>query len=487
MHKFLVLAAAGAGFLSITCGEAAEPAAPPPITTGADLASAGAPSEISATGAPLVLEAGKGTLLRLERPAATVFIANPDVADVQVKSPSLIYVNAKAPGETVLYAVDAGDQVLLNSPVRVEADISRLRHSFQSLMPGEKIDVKSVDNSLVLSGTVSSAGKAEQARALTAAIARESKDSRIINEMSVATPNQVNLRVKVAEIDRQTLKSLGINWSTSPNSRFQFMTNNPTTGGQIPTFAQNLVGFAFGSRTQPINVLLDALAQENLVTVLAEPNLTAVSGQTASFLAGGEFPVPIAGTAATGSGGVPTITIEFKKFGVSLDFTPTIIDANHVSLRVRPEVSELSTTGQVSVPISASATVNIPALTVRRAETTVELGSGESFALAGLLENSGQTNISKLPWLGDIPILGQLFRSQQFQRNETELVIIVTPYLVRPSSTRMASPSDGLVPRHDAEQIINAGVYREGLPSPGKGPVGPGGQGLIGPVGFRLD
>jgi pilus assembly protein CpaC len=492
MHKFLVLAAAGAGLLSITCGEAAEPMSPTPAKSAPDLtsastASASTASEIAATGAPLVLEAGKGTLLRLERPAATVFIANPDVADVQVKSPSLIYVNAKSPGETVLYAVDAGDQVLLNSPIRVEADLSRLRQSFQSLMPGEKIDVKSVDNSLVLSGTISSAGKAEQARALTAAIARESKDSRIINEMAVATPNQVNLRVKIAEIDRQTLKSLGVNWSTlNANGRFQFRTNNPTTGGQIPTFAQNLIGATFGPRGAPINVLLDALAQENLVTVLAEPNLTAVSGQTASFLAGGEFPVPIAGTAASG-GGVPTITIEFKKFGVSLDFTPTIIDTNHVSLRVRPEVSELSTTGQVSVPISASATVNIPALTVRRAETTVELGSGESFAMAGLLENSGQTNISKLPWLGDIPIIGQLFRSQQFQRNETELVIIVTPYLVRPSSTRLAAPTDGLVPRHDAEQIINAGVYREGLPSQGKGPVGPGGQGLIGPVGFRLD
>jgi pilus assembly protein CpaC len=346
--------------------------------------------------------------------------------------------------------------------------------------------VKSVDNSLVLTGTVSSAGRAEQARALTAAIARESKDARIINEMSVATPNQVNLRVKVVEIDRQTLKSLGINWSTSGNARFLFNTNNPTTGGQIPTFAQNLIGYTFGPKSQPINVVLDALAQENLVTVLAEPNLTAVSGQTASFLAGGEFPVPIAGTSG-GVAGTPTITIEFKKFGVSLDFTPTIIDANHVSLRVRPEVSQLSTTGQVSVPISATAIVNIPALTVRRAETTVELGSGESFAMAGLLENQGQTNISKLPWLGDIPVLGQLFRSEQFQRNETELVIIVTPYLVRPSSTRMATPADGIVPRHDVEQIINAGVYREGLPTQGKGPVGQGGQGLIGPVGFRLD
>lgn len=483
MHKLLVLATAGICLLSIDGSKAADPAAPP--AAGEPVAeNAGVASQIAPTGSPLLLEVGKGTLLRLDRPASTVFIANPDVADVQVKSPSLIYVNAKAPGETVLYAVDANDQVLLNSPIRVEQDLSRLRESMQSLLPGENISLKTVDNSLVLSGSVSTAGRAEKARALAGAIARESKDARIINELSVATPNQVNLRVKVAEIDRTVLKSLGINLSKT-TGHFTFATQNPTTGGAI--INQNLFSYTFGPASQQFTAVLDALAQENLVTVLAEPNLTTVSGQTASFLAGGEFPVPVAGTASNTAGGVPTITIEFKKFGVSLDFTPTVIDANHLSLRVRPEVSQLSTTGQVSVPLSATATVTIPALAVRRAETTVELGSGESFVLGGLLENNAQENISKVPWLGDVPVLGQLFRSQQFQRNESELVILVTPYLVKPTATALAAPTDGFLARHDAEQIINGGVYRQTLPTPGKGPVGPGGQGLIGPVGFRLD
>lgn len=481
MHKLLVLVPAGICLLWSFGGKAAEPA-PAPLAEPASTA-AGALSQIPASGTPIVLETGKGTLVKLDRPASTVFIANPDVADVQVKSPSLIYVNAKSPGETVLYAVDANDQVLLNSPIRVDQDLSRLRQSFHSLLPGENIDVKSVDNSLVLSGQVSTAARAEQARTLAGAIARETKNSSVVNELGVTTPNQVNLRVRVAEVDRTLLKSLGINLSKT-NGRFQLMTENPTTGGNI--VAQNLFAFAFGSKTQPLTAILDALAQENLVTMLAEPNLTTVSGQTASFLAGGEFPVPVAGTAGQ-AGGVPTITVVFKKFGVSLDFTPTVLDANHVSLRVRPEVSELSTTGQVSVPISTNATVSIPALTIRRAETTVELGSGESFAIGGLLQNNSQTDISKVPWLGDIPVLGQLFRSQQFQRNETELVIVVTPYLVKPLPMAPPVPTDGYMARNDAEQIINAATYKQALPGAGKGPIGPGGQGLIGPVGFRLD
>jgi len=167
---------------------------------------------------------------------------------------------------------------------------------------------------------------------------------------------------------------------------------------------------------------------------------------------------------------------------VSLDFTPTIIDANHLSLRIRPEVSQLSANGSVQV-----SGFSIPALTVRRAETTVELGSGESFALAGLLQNSTTQNVSRLPWLGDIPVLGQLFRSDQFQRNETELIIIVTPYLVKPSATALAAPTDGFVPPNDAERIINSKTYRQALPGPSRGPVPRDGQGLIGPAGFRLD
>jgi pilus assembly protein CpaC len=414
-----------------------------------------------------------------------VFIANPDIADVQVKSPSLIYLSAKSPGETVIYAVDASDSVLLNSPVRVEHDMSRLRSSLRELVPGERISADSVDGNLVLSGTVSDAGRAEKARALAASVAGEVKGSQVINRMTVATPNQVTIHVRVAEVSLNILSEIGVNWHKAfgnPTSSVQFQTNNPTT---LMGEATNsiIIGKMFG---QAVSTELDALAQEGFVKDLAEPDLVAMNGQTASFLAGGEFPVPVAGS-STSTGGVPTVTVEFKSFGVSLAFTPTILDAHHLNLRVRPEVSALTTVGEVSVPITNTATVTIPALTVRRADTSVELGSGESFALAGLLQHNTIQDISKVPLLGDIPILGALFRSNRFQRNETELVIIVTPYLVNPAPTRLAAPTDGLILPSDPQQVFFGDTYRQGLPAPTRGPLNSGGGGLIGPGGFRLD
>jgi pilus assembly protein CpaC len=490
MHKFLVLAVAGSGFILAGASNSAQLVSPEtPATVAAAPTVVAAPGEparvertttaqIPASGVPILLESGKGTLIRLPRPAGTVFIANPDVADVQIKSPSLIYLNAKAPGETVLYAVDGEDRILLNAPVRVEHDLSRVRQSVSALAPGENVSVNSVDNAIVLSGNVSTAGRAEKLQSLAAAIASETKGS-VVNRMAVATPNQVNLQVKVAEVNRTVLKSLGFNL-TKPNGNITFQTQNPFTGGQITN--TNIFNFLVGGHNGQILATLDALAQEGLVTVLAEPNLTASNGQPASFHAGGEFPVPVA-SSANGSTGLATITVVFKEFGVKLQFTPTIIDANHVILRVRPEVSQLSTAGATTIN-----GFSIPALTVRRAETTVELGSGESFALAGLLQNSTTQNVSKVPGLGDLPILGQLFRSEQFQRNETELVIIVTPYLVKPAetATALALPTDGFQAPHDIQRIVNGDVARQTLP-PARGPLGPGNRGLIGPAGFRLD
>ena len=440
----------------------------------------GGTSQVNANGAPIVLEVNKGTLIRLPAPAATVFIANPDIADVQVKSPSLIYISAKAPGETVIYAVDASDSVLLNSPVRVEHDLSRLRSSLRQLAPGELIKAESVDGNLVLSGVASDAGKANKVQALAASIAGETK-GQVINRMTVATPNQVNLRVRIAEVEVNKLSEIGVNWRKM-GSNLSFATFNPTTIGSELT---NTLTAGNPNGTGVI-AMIDALEQEGFVTSLAEPNLTAMSGQTASFTAGGQFPVPITGSAAT-TGGVPTITVEFKSFGVSLAFTPTIIDANHLNLRVRPEVSELTTVGEVSVPITATQVVTIPALTLRTAETSIELGSGESFALAGLLMHTSQQLVSKVPWIGDIPILGALFRSDRFQRGETDLVIIVTPYLVQPVQTRVAAPTDGLLLPSDAQRVLFSDKYRQGLPGPARGPLNAGGKGLIGPGGFRLD
>jgi len=453
--------------------QAADPSSPAAAPRGG--------AQIPANGGRITLEVNKGTLVRLTGPAATVFVANPEIADVQVKSPTLVYISAKAPGETVIYAVDASDSVLMNASILVEHDISRLRSSLQQLAPGEQVSAASVDGNLVLSGVVSDAGKAEKVRALAASIAGEAKGSQVINRMTVATPNQINLQVRIAEVDVNVLKDIGVNW-TKIGSDLAFMTNNPASVmGELTNSLR--VGHIMGTAA---SATITALTDEGFITNLAEPNLTAMSGQTASFLAGGEFPVPINGSSAA-TGGFPTITVEYKSFGVSLAFTPTVIDAQHLNLRVRPEVSELSTNGAVSVPLTATATVTIPALTVRRAETSVELASGESFALAGLLQHMSTQLVSKVPWIGDIPIIGAAFRSDRFQRGETDLVVIVTPYLVQPVATRLAAPTDGLVLPNDAQRVLFSNKFRQGLPGPGPGPLNAGGKGLIGPGGFRLD
>ena len=451
-------------------------------------AASGEATLIPANGRPIALEVGGGTLIRLPRAANTVFVANPDIADVQVKSPTLVYVSAKSPGETVIYAVDANDQVLLNAAIRVAFDLSQLRQSLARLVPGNAISVSQINSNLVLSGTVASAGQAEKARTLVLAASDQVKGSKVnvINRLSVATPNQVNLQVRFAEVDRNILKQIGVDWSkvgsspaigntVSGPAASLLTTNNPTplvnylTVGMFPSL--------FG---QQLSATIEALATEGFLTILADPNLTAMSGQTASFLAGGEFPVPIAQSSAAGA--APTITIEFKQFGVQLAFTPTIIDADHLNLRVRPEVSQLSTQGEVNIDGFV-----IPALTVRRADTTVELASGQSFALAGLLQHTTTQDLSKVPWLGDIPILGALFRSDKFEHDETELVIIVTPYLVQPTATALATPIDGFAAPHDAQQVLWGDTWRQSLPAPARGPLGAGGSGLIGPAGFRLN
>jgi pilus assembly protein CpaC len=453
--------------------QAADPSSPAAAPRGG--------AQIPANGGRITLEVNKGTLVRLSGPAATVFVANPEIADVQVKSPTLVYISAKAPGETVIYAVDASDSVLMNASILVEHDVSRLRSSLRQLAPGEQVSADSVDGNLVLSGVVSDAGQADKVRALAASIAAEAKGGQVISRMTVATPNQVLLKVRIAEVNLNVLKEIGVNWE-KVGTNLSFQTMNPTLFAATPPSVIT-VGRIGG---QAVSAMITALTQEGFITSLAEPNLVAMSGQTASFLAGGEFPVPING-AASSTGGVPTITVEFKSFGVSLAFTPTVIDASHLNLRVRPEVSELTPVGAVSVPISPGQVVTIPALTVRRAETSVELGSGESFALAGLLMHTSMDTITKVPWLGDVPILGALFKSDGFQRGETDLVVIVTPYLVNPVPTRVAAPTDGLKLPNDAQRVLFGNKYRQGLPGPGPGPLNAGGSSLIGPGGFRLD
>jgi len=442
---------------------------------------------ITGQGAPIEIELNKGTLIRLDHAAQTVFVADPKIADIQVKSPTLVYVFAKKVGETTLFAVDDHERVLLDAPITVSHDLSRLNSALKSLLPDSDVTATSVDGALVLTGAVADPVEAEDARRISARFI--SKDDEVINRLAVTGPNQVNLRVRVAEVSRDALKQFGFNWealfSAGPLTAALAIGNPVLAAGggflRSPDASINNLGATLNNGSVSLNTVIDALADEGLVSILAEPNLTAVSGETANFLAGGEFPVPVPQSSA--GGGATSVTVEFKKFGVSLAFTPTVLRDGLINLKVIPEVSQLSDTGSVEVE-----GFSIPALTTRRAETTIELASGQSFAIAGLFQNGTTHNLSKFPGLGDLPILGALFRSDKFQRQETELVIVVTPYIVRPvSGMKMALPTDGLVAPNDYERIIAGRAYRPQLQKGKPIPIDRATQGLTGPVGFVLD
>jgi pilus assembly protein CpaC len=430
----------------------AAPSPPAPVVSGGAAGRPFGQSQVVPTEAPtLTLEVNKGTALKLPGPAATVFVAAPDIADVQVRSPTMVYVFAKKPGDTVLYAVDAQDRVLLNTIVRVTSPLSRIKGALDGIHPGNGVVFDNQSETIVLSGTVRSAAVAEDARRL-ALQQVNGKADKVISNIKIDAPTQVQLRVKVAEVKRDALKRVGINWQNI-NSIALF-----GTGAVLGGFAVNTISstggvasgaLKFQTSDNGLNTLIDFLATQSQATILAEPNLIAMSGETASFLAGGEIPliVPQGGTL------VGTITVQYKQVGVSLAFTPTII-GDRINLKVAPEVSELSAAGSVSVPLTSTAVVTIPAIRTRRASTTIELASGQSFAIAGLLQSSSIQDIVKFPWLGDIPVLGTLFKSDAYQRSETELVIIITPYLVEPTSGKLRTPLTDRVPPTDTDRLV---------------------------------
>lgn len=404
---------------------------------------------------PFAIDVDRAETIELPAPARSVFIANPDIADIQVLSPTTVMVFGKKMGQTTLIAVGEDNRELANRAVQVHQNIEMVQKAIKELLPNEAIAVSGVPDGILLTGKVRDPAAAEDARRLAARfVPRETGE--VINRLEVQASNQINLRVRVAEVSRSVNRYFGINWNNafklsgfafglasgaalSSTGVFGLNTNRPGT----PTPA-NTINFGTEGRGYDVNGFIDALASDGLISVLAEPNLTAMSGETALFLAGGEYPILV--PQSNGQ-----VTIEYKNFGVKLSFTPTLVNSSRINIKVRPEVSELSSDGAVTLN-----NFNVPALKVRRAETTVELASGQSFAIAGMLSNNSDQNIDKFPMLGDMPVLGELFRSTRFKRGETELVIIVTPYLVRPSGEQLALPTDGLSLPDEVERVIFA-------------------------------
>jgi pilus assembly protein CpaC len=421
------------------------------IGTAGPAAPAAAQSKTYRPTTEAFLSVGEGQMVNLSRNVADVWTSNPDVADVHVTNPRQINLFGKKFGEATVIATAADGSVVYATNVRVSQNISSLNDVLRVAMPDSNIAVTTVGQTAVINGTVASPQDSEHAETIVRTVLNPGIAAGAplnivpINRLKTATPLQVTLKVRIAEVSRSLLKQIGVNLlATDTTSGFQF---GVAKGGGIalpevgsdeqfpPQVIRNPLGSTLSAAGSifGLDILssLDLAETDGLVTTLAEPNLTALSGETASFLAGGEFPIPV-------SQSLGSISIEYKQYGVGLAFTPIVLADGRISMRVRPEVSELSDAGSIRLNDFV-----VPALTTRRAETTVELGSGQSFMIAGLLKNSTNNNIEKAPFLGDLPILGSLFRSSRFQRQETELVIVVTPYLVRPVSHQLASPTDG--------------------------------------------
>ena len=431
----------------------------------------------------LNLSAGTGTLVRLPAPMSDVFVANDAVADVQVRSNRQLYIFGKGRGETTVYATGANGKVVYAANVRVGNNLGSVDEMLRLAMPEANVRATPMNNLVLLTGTVASPTDVEEAQRLVQAYVGEG--TQVVSRLRSATPLQVNLKVRIAEVNRSLLKQVGVNLLTKDlTGGFQFgigQGNPGTITGAGKTFNVSSVGTTLGAAGKlfGLDILstLDLAETDGFVTTLAEPNLTALSGETASFLAGGEFPIPI-------SQSLGSISIEYKQYGVGLDFTPIFLADGRISMRVRPEVSELSNEGSVK-----TGDFTVPALTTRRAETTVELGSGQSFMIAGLLRNSSSNDIEKAPFLGDLPILGALFRSTRFRRAETELVIVVTPYLVRPVSNQLALPTDGLRMPSDPVRVIEGQSYSsQGRPAASAPAPAPafGGAAAAATPGFKL-
>jgi len=478
---FLALALAVPALADPLAVSPAVPAAAPasaPAKHPAWKPSAAAPE----AGAPpmhvLRLPLNKSEVVRVAEPIAKIAVGNAEIADAVVLNARSFYVLGKKIGTTNVSVYGQGGARLLEIvDVTVGTDVGGVKAALHEILPDDVISVRSVNDGVALSGSLNSPAKVGQAVEIAK---RFAPNGNVINDLRVTGSQQVMLQVKVAEMTRSLSKALNFKPFANPrngnlaSSGFAFNTLDPVALSNFATAAGQVLAGPFA-----LELAMDALEQKGAIKILAEPNLIAMSGDTASFLAGGEFPFPVVqGTAGVGTGGVPTVTLEFKPFGVSLAFTPTVVDTDLINLAVAPEVSQLDKTNAITMDGFV-----VPGITTRRAKTTVELRDGQSFAIAGLLSSNFTDTLRGLPGAMDMPVLGALMRSTEYQHDETELVIIITPKLVRPAPAgTLIAPTDSFVAPSDAEIFLMG--QTEGAGS-GMAPV-PGEGGLTGKFGHII-
>ncbi len=404
---------------------------------------------------------GKSEDVRTDTSFVDITVGDPEIADVNPLTDHALSILGKKIGTTRVSVYTEGKKLIGIFDVEVSYDITRLTNELKRRFPGSQLQASSVNGRIMLSGEVVDAATLDKAVTIARQFGPE-----IINTVSVMSPQQVMLEVRFIEISRTAGRELGVQWnrfgshSTANIGSLQPAANlpigSPSSGTGIPVgevaagvlSGTSPFGFLIGRMVAngvTTDVLINALEQKGIARSLAEPNLVALSGDTASFLAGGEYPIPV-------SGSFGQVTVDYKKYGVGLAFTPTVLGRGLINMKIEPEVSQIDTTHTVTV----STGVSVPALIVRRASTTVELRDGQSFVIGGLLQNDNKNQIEQLPWLGSVPVLGALFSSKSYQKNETDLAIIVTPHLVRPTrpGDEVRAPTDDTLPPNDVDFFL---------------------------------
>lgn len=440
----------------------------------------------SGTSSRLQVPLNRAIVVESDTPFAELSIANPGIADLSSLSDRTIYVLGKAPGTTTLTLFDAAGRLITNVDVVVTPDLSEFKERLRQILPGERIEVRSANDGIVLSGIVSSIQKLDRALELAERYAPE----RVSNLMSVGGIQQVMLKVRFAEMQRSVSKSLSSSLSLSGGigsdvgvraGTGTLTSNGASTGaiaGNLPEANANTgaILFGFNAGSTQVGILLEALEQKGVVRFLAEPNLVALSGQEAKFLAGGEFPIPVAQSD-------DRTTIEFKPFGVELSFIPRVVDKDLINLELNAAVSAIDAANGITLD-----GFNIAAFSRRETSTTVEMRDGESFAIAGLLQDDFTDSAAQLPWIGDVPVLGALFRSASYQRSQTELVIIISAHLVTPTrGEALALPTDRIKPPTEKDLFL-FGRTAAGTRTPQKGAAGEvARQDFTGSYGYVLD
>ncbi|MEL6789396.1 MAG: type II and III secretion system protein family protein [Pseudomonadota bacterium] len=434
----------------------------------------------------IILPLNKAAIVNLPSSAADVLVSQPSIVDAVVRSSRRVYLLGLSVGETNAFFFDNQGRQILNLEIRVERDMDAITDLLRRLMPDSRITLDAINDNVVIRGSVNS--NSEAANAQTVVSRFVGNPDNVINMLSVRQRDQVMLRVRVVEMQHQLMKQLGVNTNgtvTLDDIQLGFAASNAVgaTGGFSGTGGIN---GPIGDLTN-LDVAFEALETTGLVRILAEPNLTAISGESANFLAGGEFPVPVGQR-----NGI--LSVEFREFGVGLGFTPVVLDKGRINLKVSTEVSDITTDNAIIVPgattvdadgqLIAGPSLQIPGLSVRRANTTVELASGGSLVMAGLLQEDLRSTMQGVPGLKDVAVLGQLFRSRDFENSQTELVIIVTPFIVKGTQlANLTDPSEGFVPTSDLQNILFGKVAS----TYGLANTDTGDKSLQGPLGFILD